>query len=123
VRPYQFKPFLGWPLQPWITKQYATGRPLIIGLRIAGALVVFGDLSTPVLRIRRKISAVATAIEFPVTSFVDATDTYNAQVVLDDWTALVPGEYIADVAATYNGALTIWPDGSYIEIRILYGAG
>jgi len=66
---------------------------------------------------------VSTAIEFPVTSFVDAAGIYNAQVVLDNWTALVPGEYIADIAATYNGALTIWPDGSYIAIRILIGAG
>ena len=108
----------------WITKQGATGRPLLLGLMVADALIDFADLTTPVLRIRRKTSALAAALEFVVTSYTDTFNTpalYNAQVVFTDWSDLTQGEYIADVVADYEGELTMWPDDSYIGIRILQG--
>lgn len=106
----------------WVTKLNAEGRPLLLGIAVNGELVDFGDLDTPLLRMRRATAVETTALSFEVVDYNDTVNSpalYNAQVVFSDWTELSAGLWIADVVATYADRLTVWPDDSYIKIRIL----
>lgn len=105
----------------WISKIGATANVLLLGLSNNGTLVTFDDLSSPVLRLRRKTSGQSTALEFTVAEYTGDDSRFNAQVTFEDWSSLGAGDYIAEVEATLGGQQVSFPSDGYIPIRFLRG--
>lgn len=105
----------------WISKIGATANVLLLGLSNNGELVTFSDLSEPTLRLRRKTSPQAEALEFTVSEYTGEDTRFNAQVEFTDWSSLQAGDYIAEVDATLSGNAVSFPSDGYIPIRFLRG--
>ena len=107
----------------WTSKLGATGKPLVLALTNAGELMDFSDITTPVFRMRPRVAETGW-VEFEVTEYTDDVNDpplYNAQVVIDDWSAIAEGVYVGEVVASVNGQVTVFPDDGYINLKFLSG--
>lgn len=112
---------------PWTTKIGNSAKTLVLALANDGVLVSFGSLSgpggvgAPQLRIRRKSGE--TVLSFDLEAYAGADPDYNAQRVFtaDDFGAIDPGLYIAEVDARISGQDVTFPDDGFLELRFLRG--
>jgi hypothetical protein len=107
----------------WTSKLGASGKTLLLGLTNEGELMDFGDVTTPVFRMRPRVQE-SGWVEFDVTEYTDDVNDpplYNAQVEFDDWSGITEGVWVGEVIASVNGQVTAFPDDGYINLKFLSG--
>lgn len=105
----------------WTTKRGAVGRPLILSLSVNDDLVDFGDLVSPELRMRPQALS-SPIVTLDVVEFSDSErPEFNAQVIIEDWSLIEAGTYLAEIAAEFQGQQVRWPDDRYLMIKVLRG--